>query len=253
MNFTFLFFFIAGTCFGSFFYTLALRLSGDDYKNNPFSLLCDRSRCPYCKNKIRILYLVPVAGYFLSRRRCRFCLRTIPFAYPAVEIFSGVLLCSVMYFRGTSLLSASEYFFLMTAISVSVADFRSMKIPDSLVILMLVFSIYPVFASGDWRTSLYGSVFLGGVLLVIILIFPGGFGGGDIKLGAVIGFFLGLELAVISFEASLLVGSVIGIAYAVLSGKGLKIRIPFAPFLCAGLMIAYFLGREILVLYYSWF
>jgi prepilin signal peptidase PulO-like enzyme (type II secretory pathway) len=245
--------FITGSCFGSFFYTLALRLSGTEYAGKAFHLFTDRSHCPHCKNRMEFFYLVPIAGYFLSRGRCRSCLRTISFTYPVAEIFSGFLLCFVIYFRGTSLLSVSEYFFLMTACAISVVDFRSMKIPDSLVILMLLLSIYPVFAANDWRSSLYGSFFLGGILLFIILVFPGGFGGGDIKFGAVIGFFLGLELSMISMEASLLTGSVVGLLYARISGKGLRIRIPFAPFLSAGLLIAYFWGREILALYYSKF
>jgi prepilin signal peptidase PulO-like enzyme (type II secretory pathway) len=106
---------------------------------------------------------------------------------------------------------------------------------------------------GTWQSPLYGLLLAGGFFLITALIFPGGFGGGNLKLSSAIGLFLGIELCVVALEASLLIGTVFGVSYALISGKGLRIKIPFAPFLAAGLIVSYFFGRKILLYYYGQF
>lgn len=87
--------------------------------------------------------------------------------------------------------------------------------------------------------------------IIILLIFPGSFGGGDLKYAAAIGFFLGLDLSIIALEASLISGALSGLIYSAVKKTGLRIKIPFAPFLTIGFITAFYLGKEIMFLYFS--
>ena len=89
--------------------------------------------------------------------------------------------------------------------------------------------------------------------LLILFLFPGSFGGGDVKFASVIGFFLGFEYSIVALEISLISGAVIGVIYGMKTGMKLKMKIPFGPFLSLGLIVSFFFGREILLLYYKFF
>lgn len=245
----YIFLFITGLCFGSFFFTLAMRTLS--FRDIRFSILTTPSHCEECGTNIKPLHLVPVIGYIISRGRCAACLKRISPLYPVSEILSGIILCAVVWTQGLSAISICEYFALMCILSAAEVDFLTMRIPDALTILAFMFAIYPALHFGDWKTPLIGSALSGGFLLIVALIFPGGFGGGDVKLAAASGFLLGTELSVVSMEAALITGSVFGAAYALISRRGLRIKIPFAPFIAAGVIIAYFFGRKILAVYYS--
>jgi leader peptidase (prepilin peptidase)/N-methyltransferase len=84
---------------------------------------------------------------------------------------------------------------------------------------------------------------------LILLAFPGGFGGGDLKFASAIGLFCGWELSIVAVEAALISGAVAGAAYAAITRKGLRIRFPFAPFLALGFGVAVLYGRDIILLY----
>jgi prepilin signal peptidase PulO-like enzyme (type II secretory pathway) len=245
----YIFLFITGLCFGSFFFTLAMRTIS--FRDIRLSVFITPSHCEECGVRIEPLHLVPVIGYIIARGRCTSCLKRINPLYPVSEIISGVMLCAVVYFQGLSSISICEYFALMCILSAAEIDFLTMKIPDSLSILAFLFAVYPVLHYGDWKSALIGCALAGGFLLIVALIFPGGFGGGDVKLAAAAGFLLGAELSVVLMEAALITGSLFGAAYALISRRGLRIKIPFAPFIAAGVIIAYFLGRKILVIYYA--
>jgi len=82
-----------------------------------------------------------------------------------------------------------------------------------------------------------------------MLLFPGGFGGGDLKYATAIGLFCGWELSIVAVETALITGALAGTAYALLTRKGLRIRFPFAPFLALGFAVALLYGRELILLY----
>jgi prepilin signal peptidase PulO-like enzyme (type II secretory pathway) len=245
--------FLIGGALGSFFYTLALRLVDPAYAGHPVRLLSGRSHCVNCGSRIRAIYLIPFVGYFLTRARCPDCRTRIHPAYPLAEFIAGALLVAVIYDRGLSLVSLSEYFVLISVLAIAVADLKTMIIPYPLVVLVVLFSIWPLIVMNDWRSPLYGVLLMGGLFLAILLIFPGGFGGGDLKLAAATGLFLGIDLSIVALEVALVVGAVTGVIYAIATRKGLRIRIPFAPFIAIGLIAAYFYGRKILLVYYGMF
>ncbi|MGL4368418.1 MAG: prepilin peptidase [Spirochaetota bacterium] len=245
--------FITGSVFGSFFCTLALRAASAEYDGRLFALLTKPSHCDACGTRIPPHAMIPVIGYFLTGRRCPACRIRISVFYPLTEAASGFLLCGTVYSIGLSAYSACVYLMLCCAAVIAWIDIKKMVIPDKLTAAVVLLSVYPVIISSDWKSSLLGAALLGGFFFIIILLFPGGFGGGDMKFAAAIGFFAGLELSFVVLESALIAGSVFGIIYAIKSGRGFRIRIPFAPFLALGLFTAVFFGRSILLVYYSIF
>ena len=243
-------YFFAGTFAGSFFYTLAIRYGTGAVKENPFRALFSLSACPNCGKNIFPIYLIPIIGYIILRGRCSFCKSRISISYPLMEVLYGILALMVAYYHGTDLLSMFIYLICAVSITIAVIDFKTMTIPFSLIIVFFILSIYPVIVRCEIKDNLYGMLFLAVIFLVIIFIFPGSFGGGDLKLFAAAGFLLGLEMSVVLLEVSLITGALAGVVWAGINGWNFKIKIPFAPFISAGIIITLLFGHTI-ILYYS--
>ena len=144
-----------------------------------------------------------------------------------------------------------DWIFLSLLTMVSYIDIRKKRIPDlfSIVIIMLGviewgFGVHPAFFSR------LAGMFIGISLLSIISFFyPGAFGGGDIKLLAAGGFYLGVKKVWIAFVLSILISG----AYCIIrmgmikTGKIKKERkeISVGPFLCIGFMSAIWFGEKI--------
>jgi len=243
-------YFAAGTFAGSFFYTLAERYSDGRMKDSPCKALFSRSECPACGRIISALYLIPLLGYIISKGKCSACRSKIPFIYPLMEILSGLLALSVAYFHGTDLLSLFVYLIAAVCVTIAIVDIKTMTVPFSLTVVFFILSIFPVILQDNPIDNLYGFLFLTLFFLVIMFIFPGAFGGGDLKLYAAAGFLLGLEMSIVLLEVSLISGAVFGIVWAAFKGWSFRIKIPFAPFIAAGIIITLLFGDTIILLYY---
>jgi prepilin signal peptidase PulO-like enzyme (type II secretory pathway) len=242
--------FIIGMFAGSFFYTLALRFARGEIREKTLRALFSRSRCPSCNMTINPLHLVPVIGFFLLKGRCGKCGSSISFWYPVSEITYGALAALFASRLGVSAYSIDIFLLAGTAVCISIVDLKTLSIPNSLVIAIAALSAYPIFLNGDIADNLYGFAALFAVFIVILLVFPGSFGAGDVKLASVIGLVSGLELSIVILEIALVTGAVSGVLYAVMKKKSLRSKIPFAPFLAVGLIVSFLYGREILLFYY---
>jgi prepilin signal peptidase PulO-like enzyme (type II secretory pathway) len=242
--------FIFGAFWGSFFYTLALRFADGRIKKHPLKALFTRSKCPSCGMDINPLYMAPVIGYFILRGKCGRCGATISPLYPAIEIFYGFLAVLFAWNLGVTIYAFNAYLLVGIALCISIVDMKALIIPDSLVLAFVVLSLYPIVLNYNIKDNLFGMLALFLIFLVILLVFPGSFGGGDVKFGAAIGLLSGLEMSIVVLEVSLVCGAIIGAAYALKTKKSLKTKIPFAPFLTLGLIISLLYGRDILLVYY---
>lgn len=242
--------FAYGALCGSFFYTLALRYAGGDMERAPLRALFSRSRCPACGEPVNPLALVPIIGWLALRGRCGRCGARISPAYPLSEIGYGALMALFTAQMGVNLLAFTLSLTACLAVTIAIVDIKTLTIPDSLVVAVVVLSVYPVITTESWTSHLYGLILMLVFFIVILLLFPGAFGGGDVKYAGAIGLLAGLEYAIIILEVSLLSGALVGVAYALATKKGLRTRIPFAPFLTAGLIVALLWGRDILLVYY---
>ncbi len=243
--------FYFGAIWGSFFYTLAFRYSSGFVLKEPVRALFGKSRCPGCETGIPWYGLIPLFGYFILRGRCRNCGDAISPVYPAAEAGFGVLILLFYFEYGASLYSLNLYLIAAVAAAIALVDVKTLTVPNSLVAVILLLSIYPVVKHGSWTDPLYGLLLMGGFFIVILLVFPGSFGGGDVKLAAAIGPVLGLKMSIVALESAILIGALTGTAWALIRRKSLRTKIPFAPFLAAGLVIALLYGRDILLLYYK--
>lgn len=240
--------FAAGASFGSFFYTLTERLHG---KNTLHDILIKRSACDGCGTAVGALRLIPVIGYFIARGKCPHCGKRFSTVYPVNEAASGGLAVLSFVYYGMSLSSVLIALLLILGLAISITDIRTLYLSGIALILFFLLSIYPALTMNGYKDCLAGAVFLASVFLVVMLIFPGSFGGGDFKFAAIIGLLLGFRLSVVALEISLITGALAGVTYGIITKKGLRIKIPFAPFLYAALLITLFFGQDILLLYFN--
>ncbi len=249
MNYIFIFF--IGSVFGSFFYTLSVRYIDGSFNKNIFNALFSSSRCQVCGQRINPLYLIPVIGFFLTKTKCDKCGAKIPVIYLLMEIFYGSVALILSLKFGYNLYSASVFMILGISVLISVIDIKIQVIPNVLVLFFIVSILYPVILNNSLKDTLYGLIFMAVFFVIVLLVFPGSFGGGDLKFAASIGLLLGLEMSIVALEAALITGSLAGIIYAIIKRKGLRIKMPFAPFLTAGMFVSLFYGRDILLVYYN--
>src|SRR5258706_13295810 len=251
--------FVFGALVGSFLNVCIGRIPNGE------SIITPPSHCLKCQTPIAFYDNVPILSWLVLRGRCRFCHAAISPRYLAVELLMG-LFSSVIYYRfGLSFSFAISFVFVAALIVISFIDLDVRIVPDVIslpgIILGLAFSVIGYFFYYvqldviPTRITLFiGIVAGGGFLLATAWAyekFTGveGIGGGDIKLLAMIGAFLGWPSIPITLFIASLLGSILGIGGMLLTGAGRRMALPFAPFLCSGALIYLFYGNEIIQFY----
>jgi leader peptidase (prepilin peptidase)/N-methyltransferase len=235
--------FLAGACVGSFLNVVIYRLPLGQ------SIVSPGSRCPSCGRPIRAWENVPILGYLWLRGRCAGCGARISWRYPLVETLTALGYAAIAWHAGDAWQAARDLLFFTLLVPVVFIDIDHRIIPDEISLGGLAAGILMSFLpGGDWKASLAGALLGGGVLYGTAFLYEKirgaeGMGGGDVKLMAMIGAFLGWQGAI----ATIFLGSVLGAAGGLLAmrkgGEGMKTAIPFGPFLCAGALLARYLGE----------
>jgi leader peptidase (prepilin peptidase) / N-methyltransferase len=215
------------------------------------SVWSPRSACPGCSRLIAWYDNIPLISFLLLRGRCRACGMAISMRYPLVE------LATAGAFAGAFAISHSVADFLVNAaflsalIAITAIDLRHQIIPDVITLPGIAVGFVASVAPGrvSWLDSLIGIAIGGGIFLVIILASRGGMGGGDMKLGAMLGAFLGWQLGLLALLLGILSGGAVAVALLLLGRKGRKEAIPFGPFLALGGCMALLWGDQILTWY----
>ena len=129
--------------------------------------------------------------------------------------------------------------FIIMLVVILVVDIKTMEIPNRFVIIVGIIGVMAMVFLDNLTLAnrLMGFICISLPLLVITLIRPGAIGGGDVKLMAASGLYLGVELTVFSFFIGATCGAVYGI-WLLLRGRGKKEEFPLGPFLCGGMLIA---------------
>lgn len=243
-----------GLCVGSFLNVVIARIPEGR------SIVFPGSACPRCGKSIAWYDNLPVLSYALLQGRCRNCQEPISWRYPAVELSCGLLFV-LAYHRfeaGTAL--ASALILLAGLVAITAIDLDHQIIPDVIslpgIVLGVLFSLAP--GGIGWAPSLLGVLLGGGVFVVIIaastlVLGQAGMGVGDVKLGAMLGAFLGWKLALLSILLSTLVGGPMAAGLLATGRKGRKDAIPFGPFLALGGFISLFWGDALLAWYFAQF
>lgn len=241
--------FMAGAGIFSFLNVVVYRLP------RKISYVKGRSHCPSCDATLRWYDMVPVFNWFYLRGKCRECGARISFRYPAVETLGGALALLCVYRFGMGAEAVAAFAFLAVLTVVALIDADTMEIPNGLVIWILIIAaaawvcgLEPV-----WQERLIGLVCVSVPMLLITLAIPGAFGGGDIKLMAAAGLFLGWRLTLVAAFLAIVAGGLYGIWLLATRKKGKKEHFAFGPFLCAGMAAALFWGTPLLEWYLGLF
>lgn len=236
---------VFGALVGSFLNVVVYRLPRGE------SLVAPGSRCTGCAAAIAPYDNVPVVSWLVLHGRCRSCDAAISPRYPIVELLTVLSFAGVAAARGVS----PELFIYLplTAALIAVAgiDIDHRIVPNRIA---LPAAAWGLGASAALRPTELPELLVAGagaflVLLLAVLVYPGGMGMGDVKLAGVIGVYLGMAI-VAALLAAFLAGSAWGLAKIARHGAlARKEAVPFAPFLAAGGLIGLIAGPELVELY----
>ena len=276
MAFTILF--ILGLAVGSFLNVVIFRFKPE---NQVFDLkkINGRSACPHCQKTLRWYELIPLVSFFIQSRKCRSCDHKLSWQYPLVELLSGLIFVFVPYilYPKSYILSLVWILALLIFLLISVIDFRHFLIPDELIWLLVFLGFaFIILQSQIPNLNFFDQSFLGHYALLFgwpenvwfnhlfaalassvffgLIFFLGKgktLGGGDIKLGFVLGWLLGWPDIVVALMLSFLIGGLTGFILMINHKKTKKDFLPLAPFLVIGVALTIFFGYQIINGYFS--
>jgi leader peptidase (prepilin peptidase)/N-methyltransferase len=246
----FIFAFVFGAVVGSFLNVCIYRLPRGE------SIVFPASHCPTCGKGIRPYDNIPIVSYLFLRGRCRFCGARISSQYPVVELINALLTMFLFIKCGFSLTFLFLFIFCSALVVITFVDLEHRIIPDVISLPGIVLGFISSFFLNwlSWQDSLIGIIAGGGSLFIVATVYQlitkkEGMGGGDIKLLAMMGAFLGWMAVPFIVFASSLVGSVIGVTIMLAQKKDSKLAIPFGPFLAFGAILYVFYGKQLIFWY----
>ena len=213
-----------------------------------------RSYCPSCGKLIPWYCNIPVFSYLALLGRCKYCREPISPIYPAVELLNALLTYGAFLHFGYNMSAILAAAFFSCLIVISFIDLRHQIIPDGLVIFILIPGILnavyqTVILFEPWHPFVIGILAASLPLFLLGLVFPDSLGGGDVKLMAAAGLFLGWKLILLA----LFLGNFLALFYVIIlliQGKFNRSNpIPFGPFLSAGMVIALLAGDRLIEIY----
>jgi len=243
---------IIGAMVGSFLNVCICRLPKGE------SIITPRSHCPQCQTLIRFYDNIPLLSYLLLHGKCRSCRAPISIQYPTVEGVTALGSLVLFLKFGISWEYLLYFLFLSALIVITVIDLYHQIIPDVISLpgvgIGLLASL--VLPHLTFLNSLTGALLGGGSLFLVATLYQWffkreGMGGGDVKLLAMVGAFLGWKAVILTILFSSFIGSITGIIFIAVKGKNLKYAIPFGPFLSLGAVLSLFMGEEIVRWYLS--
>lgn len=242
--------FLGGLIAGSFVTVVSHRVPRGE------SIMGPRSRCTTCGSQIAAYDNIPVFSWVILRGRSRCCGDRISARYPLTELSLGALyLATVAALWGDATEIVLGLAFVTMLLAVTLTDLEGRVIPNRILLVAAVAGV-AIAAVGD-PSSLperaIAAAVAGGGLFLVALAYPRGMGLGDVKLAAVMGLYLGRNIAP-ALLVALLAGSIVGLALIARHGAEARKRaIPFGPFLALGGVVALLFGDQLIDWYLSTF
>lgn len=250
----FIFFWVGASVF-SFVNVLIYRVP------RKISFVGGRSFCPSCKTKLKPYDMVPVLSYVFLRGKCRKCKAKIPFRYLFVELLGGIIAvqCALtvpLDHEGAGIYLLKAFFLLLTGAlltAVAFVDIDTMEIPNGFVLALACLGAVSLFLFPEVSLPMraVGCFAVSVPMLLLTVLIPGAFGGGDMKLMAAAGIYLGARLTGAAFFFAVLAGGFYGIYLLAGKKKGGKDHFAFGPFLCMGIWAAICWGNDIIGWYFG--
>jgi len=225
-------------CWGSFLNVVGHRLITHQ------DIIFLRSHCPHCHTTLAWYDLIPLFSWLWLRGRCRYCHQPISHLYPFIEVLT--VLIGLLLFTHIAPQYWIAYFFFFSALIVSIrTDLEHMLISQYMTLYLIPISILcsiigllPITPCDSIFGAISGYTFLY-ILGYTARTLTGkeALGEGDLDLLAFIGSCTGLIGCWLSLTIGALLGSIVGVVYLIVSGKGRATHIPFGPFLATGAII----------------
>jgi leader peptidase (prepilin peptidase)/N-methyltransferase len=264
---------VLGLCIGSFLNVVIHRLPlmlERDWKQEsaemlgvelapapPLTLATPRSRCPSCGHAIAWYENIPLASWLWLRGRCSACRTAISARYPIIEVSTGVLFALVGWHFGAQPVALLVCGLVATLVALTFIDLDTQLLPDILTLPLMWAGI--IAAARGWIPTTLGASVGGAVagylsLWIVanafrILRGKEGMGGGDFKLLAALGAWMGWQMIPLIVLLSSAVGALVGIALIVFRSHGREVPIPFGPYLAGGGIAAIFFGDQLMRLW----
>ena len=236
---------IVGLAVGSFLNVCIHRLPRQQSLNSP------PSRCPHCDYQLRWFDNIPLVSYAMLGGRCRKCRTRISIRYPIVELVTMGLFVVHGAVFGWSALLIPRLVFACGMVVLFAIDLEHHLLPNAITLPgVAVGLIASTVLPPGIIDALVGVLLGGGVLWLIgeaYFRFSGheGMGGGDVKMLAMIGAFLGWKLVLVTLVLSSVVGSGIGLIVIAIRKGGMKYALPYGTFLALGALVASLAGEAI--------
>jgi leader peptidase (prepilin peptidase)/N-methyltransferase len=215
------------------------------------SLVSPPSRCPQCGYQLRWIDNIPVVSYLLLGGRCRKCRKRISMRYPTVELLTMALFLAHYWVFDWTPLLAVRLILACAMVVLFAIDLEHQILPDAVTLPgILVGLACAVFLPPGFVAAILGALAGGGVLFLIAEVWSRlrnveAMGFGDVKMLAMIGAFLGLELVILTFVVSSFIGGIVG-GLLILTGRGsMASKVPFGTFLAVAALVASLWGERI--------
>ncbi|WP_013323300.1 prepilin peptidase [Gloeothece verrucosa] len=256
-----LFVFAFGAAIGSFLNVVIYRIPAG------LSLIHPPSRCPKCSHKLGSRENVPILGWLWLRGRCRWCRSPISIRYPLVEAATALLFGLVFWKFGFELSTLGYWAFCSWLLALSLIDVDTMTLPNALTQSGLVLGlVFQGTRGGSDFSQIPHNLMFGivgavlGIWLFEIIRWVGtlvfgqeAMGGGDPKLAAMIGAWLGWKYLLLTGFLACALGTAFGVVAILLTQMGRRHPIRFGPFLGLGAALTLFWGEKMISTYMKFF
>lgn len=242
--------FILGLIVGSFSNVCIFRIPRNE------SIIYPASHCPKCRSNISPKDNIPLLSYILLKGRCRNCKNKISIQYPIVELLTGLIYLIIYLIYSLSIQSLIYIILSSALVIIAFIDLNEQIVPDVIslpgIVIGFILSFFVPYIS--FANSALGVVVGGGIILIIglagsVIFKKEAMGGGDVKLAAMIGAFLGWRYIIISLFLGFFLGALAGIVLVLSKIKSREDVVPFGPFIVLGSLITLFWGEQII----SWY
>lgn len=246
------FIFLLGISIGSFLNVCIYRMGREQ------SVVRPASHCPNCKKPIQWRDNIPLLSYILLKGRCRDCGQRISSRYFFVELLTGLIFLAIYQRFGLTPKSFGYFIFVSALIVSTFVDFDFQIIPDEIslggiAVAILWSFIFPALQNAPGhllglRQSLLGVLVGGGALWILgcvgdFIFKKESMGGGDVKLLAMIGAFMGWQTALLCLPIASVIGAVVGIGIKIKTKESI---IAFGPYLSLGALVSMFWASKII-------
>ena len=242
--------FILGLIVGSFSNVCIYRIPRNE------SIIYPASHCPKCRSNISPKDNIPLLSFILLKGRCRNCKSKISIQYPIVEFLTGLTYLIIYLTYGLSVQTLIYIILSSALIIIAFIDLNEQIVPDVISLPGIgagfIISFFVPYIS--FINSALGVVVGGGIILIIglggsVIFKKEAMGGGDVKLAAMIGAFLGWKYIIISLFLGFFLGALAGIVLILSKIKSREDVVPFGPFIVLGSFITLLWGEKII----SWY